>query len=139
MNLPEFKAWFEGFTENLDGVPNAKQWKRITEKISKITDAPPVEQHIFHDYYYRPWRRWYEGSYYAASSSTSRVETRKPRQAFGQGRSSVALQAQAAMQGANDSLQYSAALGAPSSELNGFDSGAAFRELGRAEARSIRK
>lgn len=60
MNLSEFKAWFEGFTESLSGAPNAKQWARIKEKISKIEDAPPVTYKIFHDYWERPWRRWME-------------------------------------------------------------------------------
>lgn len=36
MTLNEFKAWFEGFNENLDGVPNRRQWDRIVEKVAAL-------------------------------------------------------------------------------------------------------
>jgi hypothetical protein len=36
MNLNEFKAWFEGFTEAMDHPPSAKQWKRIKERVAEI-------------------------------------------------------------------------------------------------------
>ena len=42
MNTQEFKAWFAGFTEAIDGVPNAKQWARIKEEAEKIRDASPL-------------------------------------------------------------------------------------------------
>jgi len=63
MNLSEFKAWFEGFTENLDGPPNTKQWKRITKRVEEITsDATPWP--IFVDRYIRPYPQitWTVGS-----------------------------------------------------------------------------
>ncbi len=29
MTLKEFEAWFEGFIENLNGLPNREEWERI--------------------------------------------------------------------------------------------------------------
>lgn len=59
MNLPEFKAWFEGFTENLDTTPNAKQWKRIQAKVAEIKDAPPTTYPVFLDRWVGPhWPHW---------------------------------------------------------------------------------
>jgi hypothetical protein len=55
MNPSEFKAWFEGFTENLDGPPGERAWLRICERVKTIRDAPPVERHHFYDHYARPW------------------------------------------------------------------------------------
>jgi hypothetical protein len=42
MTLSEFKAWFEGFTEAMDGPPDAKQWARIQSKVKEIADKPAV-------------------------------------------------------------------------------------------------
>lgn len=42
MTLAEFKAWFEGFTEAIEGAPTPSQWARIKEQVSKITLPPPV-------------------------------------------------------------------------------------------------
>lgn len=36
MNLSEFKAWFDGYTENMKDEPSAKQWKRIKERVAEI-------------------------------------------------------------------------------------------------------
>ena len=55
MNLPEFKAWFEGFTENISGVPNKKQWERICERVEQIEDSKPVTERVFIDRYIRPY------------------------------------------------------------------------------------
>jgi hypothetical protein len=40
MTLSEFKAWFSGFTEMMDGPPNADQWSRIQARIKEIDDKP---------------------------------------------------------------------------------------------------
>lgn len=40
MTNSEFKAWFEGFSEGIDKVPNAKQWAKIQEKVAQINDVP---------------------------------------------------------------------------------------------------
>lgn len=128
MNLSEFKAWFEGFTENIDAAtPNAKQWKRIKEKISKIVDAPPVPQRVFHDHYYSPWRRFYEGPYLVNAQIGLSAQAQSV---------NLSNLPQGKMQSSETFDQ--AELGRP---VDGdvFDSGSAFRELGRAEARSMRK
>lgn len=109
MNLQEFKAWFEGFTENLDGPPSERQWKRIVEKIGKIADAPPVPVRVFHDHYYKPWARWYGPMYATNSPGTCG--------AVGQQLDASAVE---------------------TAITETFDSGAAFKQLGRAEASSIR-
>ena len=47
MTVSEFKAWFEGYTENLNSevAPSKKQWTRIKERIAEIKEAPvPVYQ-----------------------------------------------------------------------------------------------
>ena len=57
MTLNEFKAWFEGFTENIDGVPNDAQWKRIQKQVKKINGvalSPTVIERHYHDYH-RYW------------------------------------------------------------------------------------
>lgn len=36
MNLNEFKAWFEGYTEEIKKAPTQKQWKRICEKLEEV-------------------------------------------------------------------------------------------------------
>ena len=47
MTLSEFKAWFEGFTENMDGPPSVKQWKRIQKRVGEITSQPvSVHQYV---------------------------------------------------------------------------------------------
>jgi hypothetical protein len=53
MTLSEFKAWFEGFTEDMDGAPTAKQFKKIKAKVADI-DGAPVPIHIFRDRYWLP-------------------------------------------------------------------------------------
>jgi len=72
MNLSEFKAWFEGFSENLDGPPDKKQWRRIRETIEKIT-KDPTPWPIFIERYRRyDWSREIYGPYYSTSGGTIR-------------------------------------------------------------------
>lgn len=59
MLVAEFKAWFEGFTENMSGIPNKKQWDRIKKRVEEIDDEPITER-IFTDRYYRPYKDWWE-------------------------------------------------------------------------------
>lgn len=57
MHLSEFKAWFEGFTEEMKGPPTEKQWRRIRKAVEEISaDYTPAP--IFVDRYVRPWRRY---------------------------------------------------------------------------------
>lgn len=36
MTTQEFKAWFEGFTECIEGTPSKKQWERIKNRVAEI-------------------------------------------------------------------------------------------------------
>ncbi|WP_028747996.1 hypothetical protein [Rhizobium mesoamericanum] len=69
MTLSEFKAWFEGFSEIMDGPPSEKQWERIKARVSEINgSATPYP--VFIDRYVEPYRRyWPNVPYWAASSS----------------------------------------------------------------------
>ena len=40
MTSSEFKAWFEGFSEGIRGVPTKKQWERIAQRVGEITPTP---------------------------------------------------------------------------------------------------
>lgn len=64
MTLSEFKAWFEGYTEGMDGPPSAKQWDRIQERVGQISGAPsypyPVYIDRFPQYPQRPY--WTAGA-----------------------------------------------------------------------------
>lgn len=58
MTLSEFKAWFEGFTESMDGPPSLKQWERIQARVKEISGAPVTER-IIHDWWPRERDRPY--------------------------------------------------------------------------------
>lgn len=59
MTLQEFKAWFEGFSEIMDGPPDAKQWDRIKARVSEI-DSKPISYPVYIDRYVTPYRRYYD-------------------------------------------------------------------------------
>ena len=52
MTVGEFKAWMDGYSEQIKGVPSQKQWKRIQEKLDEIYDCQD------HYPYMRPFP-WY--------------------------------------------------------------------------------
>ena len=54
MTLAEFKAWFEGFTEDMDDAPNEKQWERIKARVKDI-DGVAVTREVYVDRY---WPRY---------------------------------------------------------------------------------
>lgn len=68
MTLAEFKAWFEGFTETLEGQPNKKQWERIKERIAQIDGAFLTREVVYRDRYWptyvntHPWHSVYFGA-----------------------------------------------------------------------------
>lgn len=73
MNLSEFKAWFEGFSEGIDDVPSKKQWKRINEKIESITSDPTPWPVFVERYIYPRRERWnYWPTHYAVGGGTIR-------------------------------------------------------------------
>lgn len=66
MTQAEFKAWFTGFTEALDGLPNKEQWECIKERVKEI-DGKEVTERVFIDrylpqYIYPPY--YYNHPYY---------------------------------------------------------------------------
>lgn len=139
MNLNEFKAWFEGFCENIEHLPGESQWKRIVEKVVKIEDAPPATLHHFHDYYYRPWQRWFISRPYCAGPP---IYVGDGVQFTGSLGDSHIVQAQSLGSAVDTSALTDSVSVQDGSIQDGsvetFDSSAAFRELGRAEFRSIR-
>lgn len=72
MNLGEFKAWFEGFSEGIDEKPTAAQWKKIKAKMVTITPMPSQTiVHEYHDY----WKRyhtypWWTTTLYASQNAS---------------------------------------------------------------------
>ena len=90
MNLSEFKAWFEGFTEDMDGPPNAKQWKKIKARVSEIT-PDPTPMPVIVDRYIRPLQPYwpgpiwasYEGKLYQGNATaTAEIDPKSNLQAF---------------------------------------------------------
>lgn len=119
MTLSEFKAWFEGFTEDMDGAPSVKQFDKIKSKVEEIDDKP-IEKTVFIDRYrdYFPYQRW--------------GDTLPP---------PIVSWSAGAVQG-SDSVGRAVLAGDPgaemvvndASETIGWDAIPAMRELGRAEA-----
>ncbi len=74
MNLSEFKAWFDGFTESLDRLPNKKQWARIREKVDEIT-PDPTPWPIFVARSVRPYQPWWGQTYFTTNCGTYKDNT----------------------------------------------------------------
>lgn len=53
MTPSEFKSWFEGFTEGLEGQPSKKQWERICKRVAEIDGRPVAPVYV------ERWRDWY--------------------------------------------------------------------------------
>lgn len=67
MTESEFKQWFSGFVEGIEGkVPTAKQWKKIQDRVGEITGTPVVQK-FFYDRY---WNPYYSGPYWGSSWSS---------------------------------------------------------------------
>ena len=66
MTLAEFKAWFEGFTESMDGPPNAEQWDRIKERVALVDGTVLTREVIYRDRY---WPHYVHGVYYGGTST----------------------------------------------------------------------
>lgn len=91
MTLPEFRAWFDGFTEGMDGPPDAKQWKRIKARVGEITGAP-ITYPIYLDRYVYPYRPYWATSGHFSSETGQAVSaigagslSIQPRNAIGTG------------------------------------------------------
>lgn len=55
MTPSEFKAWFDGFTEEMKGQPTKAQWARIKERVAQIDGKTVTEYRYYHDYFPRYW------------------------------------------------------------------------------------
>lgn len=70
MTLSEFKAWFEGFSEIMDGNPDEKQWERIKARVAEINGSVTTYP-VFVDRYVEPYRRYWPNVPYWSSCGTS--------------------------------------------------------------------
>lgn len=75
MNLSEFKAWFDGFTENMKGPPTKKQWERICERVGEIQETTSTSYPVFIERYrnWHPWWVWNGASYTLSNNSNPSV------------------------------------------------------------------
>ena len=69
MRLSEFKAWFEGFSENIGDQPTKKQWKRIQLRVEEI-DGTPLTREIIRERYVEPYRPWWPVTWYSGGTAT---------------------------------------------------------------------
>jgi len=104
MTLSEFRAWFEGFTEEMDEAPSKKQWERIKKRVKEI-DGTTTTERVFVERYWPPRQQWFYGA-------------------------STMLASQAAQQCYNSSMRGAAE---KYRSLANFNSSAAMTDLGRAE------
>jgi hypothetical protein len=75
MTPTEFKAWFDGFTEALAGLPNDDQWKRIKARVAEI-DGKPISYPVYVDRYWsNPYRPYWYGGYCATSGGAGVVSS----------------------------------------------------------------
>jgi hypothetical protein len=72
MTPQEFKAWFDGFTEALPGLPNETQWGKIKERVAQI-DGKPVSYPVYVDRYWPSPRRYWETPYWLDGGVTVRT------------------------------------------------------------------
>ena len=111
MTPQEFKAWFQGFTEALEGTPSEEQWKRIKARVGEI-DGRQITEHVYINrylpYYSQPY--WNGLPYVYCSANTLSVGTNG---GMGVGSGTANLQ------------------------QVGFNSQTAMLALGRAEAQSL--
>lgn len=63
MTPSEFKAWFEGFTESMDGPPSLKHWEKIQARVKQIT-GHPVSYPVFVDRYWTQPHQWWQSPVY---------------------------------------------------------------------------
>lgn len=123
MTLSEFKAWFEGFSEGIDTAPTEAQFAKIKAKVALITGTPttyPVFVDRYRTYLDGIWRRpeYYPYTADYASHTHPGGHLNAVGRADGIGVCNFA-QVGAATKGDDGQT---------------FDSHAAMRELGRAEA-----
>jgi hypothetical protein len=129
MTPKEFKAWFEGFTEAMNGLPTEPQWAKIKARVAQI-DGNPVSYPVFVDRYWPRPRQWWETPQYepyrvysAASSGAALSGRTTP---IGQESKTLSCR------GSNDGL------GQVSFEAPAFDSAKALFAAGKADFDDLR-
>lgn len=58
MTLSEFKAWFEGFSEGIDGAPTERQFEKIKAKVAEINGVALTREVVIERY--RDWYKPYQ-------------------------------------------------------------------------------
>lgn len=137
MTPGEFKAWFEGFTEAFEKVPNLRQWAKIKDRVAEI-DSKQTTQAVYVDRYWPPYTpRPYYYPYIGTMMSSGDTSTLEQAATAN------------AMQGSIDNQKgyqqnYQANLGSTQSagsyndgSLGQWDSFAEMKALGRADAESM--
>lgn len=118
MTPQEFKAWFDGFTEAMSGVPTKAQWTRVKDRVAEI-DGKPVTERVFIDRYYPSYPRQYWTTWTTYNSAGS-----------------VGLMS--CNSASSPREQMAAALATPNNLGGGvFNASAAMADLGRADAKAL--
>lgn len=91
MTPKEFKAWFDGFTEAMEGTPTVKQWARIKERVAEI-DGRETTIEIYRDRYIRerPWQPYFSPYAVYLSNNTGAVSMASPATQMAAARPSLA-------------------------------------------------
>lgn len=58
MTNNEFKAWFEGFAEGINGTPTANQWTKIVDKVKLLGPSPAPAGPIYRGTPITPGPTW---------------------------------------------------------------------------------
>ena len=125
MTPQEFKAWFDGFTEALEGTPSEKQWDRIKARVAEINGVS-ITYPVYIDRYWnypRPYPHypyWYNTMGGTVYSSGAQCVSNT----FG---TQLGATQTAGVQGSLNQMAVS----------NNFDSTAAMYAAGRADADQI--
>lgn len=72
MNLSEFKAWFEGFTESMKTAPNEKQWARIKARVAEI-DGAEITKHVYVDRYWTYPHHYWASPFYSGGIGAAKT------------------------------------------------------------------
>jgi len=122
MTLSEFKAWFEGFSEGIDKAPTEAQFTKIKAKVADI-DGAPVTYPVFIDRY-RYWGWPATGPYHSTWTSS------------GNGVALLASGTSSSFGSSTAGYAYIDPASKGDTQTEPWDSHAAMRELGRAEAQA---
>lgn len=54
MTLDEYKAWLDGFSSSINGVPTIEQWNKIKDKLNQVFISN-TENYPYIPYSPQPW------------------------------------------------------------------------------------